>query len=273
MGTQIEAHGSDPAGLDEVRAWFLRVEECCSRFRPDSELSLANARAGEEISLSPLLADVLAAAAEMKDRTGGLVDPGVGKRVAAWGYDRTFHEVVDVDDPPLGRGPVPSWSVDGRTLRLGEGTRLDLGGIAKGWAADRAVEMSLAMMVSAGGDLRSADPAMQVDVKDVSGGLLACVALGTGGLATSSTARRRWVAGGREVSHLIDPRTGGPVESPVVSATVTAATALEAEAGAKAVVLLGSDGLVWAERQPWLRGAMVEWEDGFTYATTGLEAA
>jgi len=273
MGTRIEVHGSDSAGLDEVRAWFRRVEDRCSRFRPDSELSLANARAGEEISLSPLLAEVLAAAVDMRDRTGGLVDPGIGERVAAWGYDRTFDEIVDVDDPPLGRGPVPSWSVEGRTLRLGEGTRLDLGGIAKGWAADRAVEMGLAAMVSAGGDLRSADPAMQVDVKDASGGLLACVALGAGGLATSSTARRRWVAGGREVSHLIDPRTGCPVESPVVSATVTAATALEAEAGAKAVVLLGADGLVWAERQPWLRGAMAEWEDGFTYATAGLEAA
>lgn len=273
MGTQIEVHGADAAGLDEARAWFRRVEECCSRFRPGSELSMANARTGGAIVLSPLLVEILAAAGQLRDRTGGLVDAGVGGRVAAWGYDRTFADVTDVAGPPLDRVPAPSWSVDGDVLHLGAGTLLDVGGIAKGWTADRVVEMGLATTVSAGGDIRSADPAMQVDVKDAFGERLVGVALGAGGLATSSTARRRWRVGGREVSHLIDPRTGSPVESPVVSATVVAATALEAEAGAKAVVLLGADGLVWAESQAWLRGALVEWNDGFTYATKGLVAA
>jgi len=216
---------------------------------------------------------VLGAAAEMRVRTDGLVDVGVGGGVVAWGYDRTFADVVDVAAPPLDMVPAPSWSVDGNLLHLGAGTLLDVGGIAKGWTADRVVEMGLATMVSAGGDIRSADPAMQVDVKDASGERLVGVALGAGGLETSSTAHRWWRVGRREVSHLIDPRTGSPVESPVVSATVVATTALEAEAGAKAVVLLGADGLVWAESQAWLRGALVEWNDGFTYATKGLVAA
>jgi hypothetical protein len=59
----------------------------------------------------------------------------------------------------------------------------------------------------------------------------------------------------------------------VLSATVVAATALEAEAGAKAVLLRGGDGLVWAADQPWIHGALVVWFDGSVFATRGLEVA
>jgi thiamine biosynthesis lipoprotein ApbE len=59
----------------------------------------------------------------------------------------------------------------------------------------------------------------------------------------------------------------------VLSASAVASTALEAEAAAKAVLLLGADGLRWAERQPWISDAVVIWNDGNAYATTGLELA
>ena len=77
----------------------------------------------------------------------------------------------------------------GPALHLAEGTRLDLGGIAKGWTSDRAVERGLATMVSAGGDLRSVDPGLSVDVMGSSGEVLAEVEVGLGALATSSTGR------------------------------------------------------------------------------------
>ncbi|MBU1493168.1 MAG: FAD:protein FMN transferase [Actinobacteria bacterium] len=271
MGTQVEVHGTDHAALDEVQAWFALVEACCSRFRPESELSRANARSGQAVEMSPLLAEIMAAADDLRSRTGGLVDAGIGERLIAWGYDRTFAEVADRASIPA-PGGGDGWEVDGPLLRLAEGTRLDLGGIAKGWACDRAVEMGLATMVSAGGDLRSSDPTLAVDVRGASGETLAEIAVGMGGLATSSTARRRWTAGHRRVSHLIDPRTGAPVVSPVVGATVTAATALEAEAGAKAVLLLGEEGLAWADRRPWIRSALVEWHDGSVFATAEAAA-
>jgi thiamine biosynthesis lipoprotein ApbE len=76
---------------------------------------------------------------------------------------------------------------------------------------------------------------------------------------------------GREVSHLIDPRTMEPSRSPVVSATAVAATAVAAEAAAKAVLLHGVDSLLWADRQNWVDAAIVFWGDGSVYATQGLE--
>jgi thiamine biosynthesis lipoprotein len=174
--------------------------------------------------------------------------------------------------PVVATPPVP-WGLDGRTLYRTAGTRFDLGGIVKGWTADRAVEAGLAEVVSAGGDVRSADPATIVDIVDPWGESAVRLALGVGGLATSSTGRRRWVTSDGPAHHLIDPRTGDPAATPVVSASVTAETAVEAEAGAKAVLILGASGVAWAARQPWIRSAVVVWHDGKVYATPGVEVA
>jgi thiamine biosynthesis lipoprotein len=210
----------------------------------------------------------------VRSLTGGLVDAGVGRAVRAWGYDRTFAEVGDRDAAPasLPEGPA-RWEIDGEVLRRPPGTLLDLGGVAKGWACDRAVEAGLAAVVSAGGDVRSADERTRVEVLGIAGEVAARLHLGAGALATSSTLRRRWQAGGRAAHHLIDPRTMAPAVSPVVSATAVAGTAVEAEAGAKAILLLGEDGLAWADRQPWLHGALVVWHDGSVFATTQTEVA
>ena len=73
---------------------------------------------------------------------------------------------------------------------------------------------------------------------------------------------------GREAHHIIDPRTMRPAITPVVSASVITETAAEAEAGAKAVLILGADGLKWADSQPWIRQAVVVWHDGSVYGNS-----
>jgi FAD:protein FMN transferase len=272
MGTEIEAWG-DPTGLAEVAVMFEEIEQVCSRFRPNSELSLINGSPSTVHNPSAMLLEVLQAADSMRSRTGGLVDIGVGGLVSAWGYDRTFEEVRGLETAPEIPPERSSWQVSGGSLRRPSETSLDLGGIAKGWACDQAVERGLATVVSAGGDLRSAHPETMVSVEDPWGGLAARIALGRGALATSSTARRRWQVAGAEVSHLIDPRTGRPVRSPVLSSTVIAATAVEAEAGAKTVLIRGESGLDWANSQSWIEGALVVWHDGSVFATSGMEVA
>jgi thiamine biosynthesis lipoprotein len=222
--------------------------------------------------LSPMLTEVMQAADRARELTGGLVDVGVGAGVVTWGYDRSFEQVRDVEDTPP-PGERPSWTLQGHALIRGPGTLIDLGGVAKGWACDQAVERGMASVVSAGGDIRSIDPRTVVSVMDPFGELATRVSVGVGALATSSTTRRRWKAGGTEVSHIIDPRTMAPVSSPVMSATVVAASAVDAEAGAKAALLMGEDALVWADGADWIAGALVVWHDGSVYATPGLEVA
>ena len=124
---------------------------------------------------------------------------------------------------------------------------LDLGGIAKGWTADlaanAAVEAGLAWaLVSAGGDLRIAGDAPELDltVEDPSrgGGALAALRLASGALATSTTVRRAW---GDGLHHVIDPTTGAPADAPLVQATVWAPTCAEAEVLATWALLTGPE--------------------------------
>ncbi len=273
MGTTVAVTAVDDAGIEATRLLFEDVEATLSRFRPDSELSRVNEAPGVSVQVSPMFAEVLNVAAELSRRTDGLVDVGLGAEVAAWGYDRSFDVMPDVVVSP---SPCPGgwWELDGDTLTRPPGTAIDLGGVAKGWTCDLAVDRGLALMVSAGGDVRSAIDSATVDVADPVGAVVATVDLGRGALATSSTARRRWTAGVLPAHHIIDPRTGDPARTPVVSATAIAATAAEAEAGAKAVLIRGTDGLAWADEQPWIGGAIAVWHDGAVYATTrtGLAA-
>lgn len=272
MGTQVEGWCGRPQQETELRSLFEEVEAVCSRFRPTSELSRVNSEGGPARRLSPLLAEVVRQAAEVRSLTDGLVDAGVGGAVAAWGYDRDFSLVEGRSLPPDPQTHF-EWKVDGDTLRCHSDSRLDLGGIAKGWTCDQAVERGAGVVVSAGGDLRSAHPGTTVPVLDPWGEVAATLRVGRGALATSSTARRRWTVAGREVSHLIDPRSMAPARTPVVSATVVARTALLAEAGAKATLLHGEDSLSWAAEQDWIISALVVWHDGSVYATGGIEVA
>lgn len=270
MGTTIHVVAEDAKGYSATQSLFGRLERRLSRFRADSELTRINDDPRAAVTVSPVLARVLACAADLRGRTGGLVDPAVGASVTAWGYDRTFAEVRNVPAPPP-PSPAGEWQIRGTRLTRALGTRLDLGGLGKGWAADEAVETGRALLVSAGGDVRSGLPAARVEVRDPWGDAPATVCLGQGGLATSSVTRRSWRVGDRSVHHLIDPATGTPAITPVLAATARCRTSVESEAAAKAVLLRGDDSLAWVADQPWIDAAMVVWHTGSVFATPGWE--
>lgn len=264
MGTNVVIHASNERGIVESRALFERYEQCFSRFRPTSEVSRINLAGNRWTLVSDEMRQVLNTAQDLRNRTQGLVDVGVGAAVRDWGYDATFADVTDLDEAPAHHSAAV-WELDGNVVLLAKGANLDLGGIVKGWACDRVVEEGYATIASAGGDVRSSDPSLIVEILDGEDSLAAEIHVGVGALATSSRSKRRWLVDGREVHHIIDPRTMRPAITPVVSASVLAATAAEAEAGAKAVLILGVDGLKWADAQQWIRQAIVVWHDGNVY--------
>lgn len=270
MGTTVTVTTDLPDGVERVRILFDRVERTCSRFLPDSELSRLNADPSPRRVVSPHLAAALGVAQEMAERTGGLVTPRHGADLRSWGYDRTFEEVRDLATAPAPPRELGTMVLQGRVVERCGPVEIDLGGTAKGWTVDQAIEARLARVVNAGGDLRSTDPRTVVHVDDPWGGVAATVHLGVGALATSTTAFRRWRVAGEPAHHLIDPRTREPVRSPVVAATALAATAAEADAAAKAVLLHGRDGLDWADGADWVRAALVVWHDGSVFATAGV---
>ena len=122
--------------------------------------------------------------------------------------------------------------------------------------------------------MRSASAETIAELADPQLGTVAArVSVGVGALATSSVAKRRWQVGSGYAHHIIDPRTGAPAASPIVAASVTAATAVAAEAAAKCVLLMGTRGLAWADQQDWIRGAVAFWDTGAVFATRSVELA
>ncbi|HET7045439.1 MAG TPA: FAD:protein FMN transferase, partial [Gaiellaceae bacterium] len=235
MGTEVELFG-DPAGFAAAETEFERLEKILSRFRPDSELSRLN-RDGR-IAAGADLRRVVRLALDARERTGGLFDPTVHDALVAAGYDASF-DLLDRDRPRAAAAVACSGRVAivGSEIVLEPGVRLDLGGIGKGYAVDRAVALLGAYgpaLVNAGGDLACRGGSWPVGV-ETSAGVLT-IALERGALATSGSDRRAWAGG----HHLIDPRTGTSAESAYLRVTVAAPTAAGAEVLAKAIYL-GAD--------------------------------
>ena len=271
LGCAVRLVVTDPRRLDRCRTRLEQqldaVDSACSRFRPDSELVGLDQAEGRPVPVSPLLAGALAAALRAAELTGGDVDPTVGTAMEALGYDRDF-ELVERQGRPalLLVRPVPGWRQvrldrSAGTVAVPPGVRLDLGATAKAWAADRAAtalaaEAGCGVLVSLGGDTAVAGPAPEggwwIRVQDATGdvaalaaGPHALIAVRDGGLATSGTSARRWRRGGRQLHHLLDPRTGLPAESPWRTVSVAAASCLDANTASTAAVVRGAAAPAW----------------------------
>jgi thiamine biosynthesis lipoprotein len=241
MGCDVVVEGASGDELERIHALFEERDAAFSRFRPGSELNRVN-DAGRPAFVSPLFARMVEAALWARETTAGLVDPTLGAALEAAGYDRDF-DSLDADGAapatPQPRGEVALY---GRVLVLRRGTRLDLNGVVKAATVDDAAGLLCGPgFVSAGGDLATRGP---VDVALPGGG---AVRLVSGGLATSGRTKRRWLRGGEEQHHLIDPATGRPSASRWEEVTVCGATCLAADVAAKAAFLLGDDGPGWLD--------------------------
>jgi len=278
MGCQMLAlveRDSDvqPDSLADVSDWFEEWEQSLSRFRYDSELSRLNRTTDQPVRVSQTLWDVFQASLVADRTTGGLVTPTVLEAMELAGYDRPFEEIRG-DLGYIGLyaqiQPLSLVVTDKRrcTICLPANIRLDFGGVAKGWAAHQAVERlksSGPTLMNAGGDIAISGPRLNHEPWLVGianpfspGEDLATLHLYGSGVATSGKDRRRWMQGGLLNHHIIDPRTGQSALTDILTVTVIAPTAMEAEAAAKAVFLQGSDaGLEWLEADSGLAGVLV----------------
>jgi thiamine biosynthesis lipoprotein len=272
LGTSVRvvvAGGGDVAAARRaVESVLDTVDRACSRFRDDSELCALNRTAGTWTAVSPLLMEALDAARWAALATDGAVDPTIGRALRTAGYDRDF-AAIPANGPAIvvRLEPVPGWltlELDraGGRVRVAPGVELDLGSTAKALAADWAAGDAHAaagaggVLVSLGGDIAVAGLAPGggwpiLVAEDCTAPLGsadgAVVQIADGGVATSSTRVRRWTRGGVELHHIIDPATGGPVPGPWRTATVAAASCLQANAAATAAIVKGADAPSWLE--------------------------
>ncbi|HVT21250.1 MAG TPA: FAD:protein FMN transferase [Mycobacteriales bacterium] len=296
LGTTAQIVVANAAALHDACAaveWvLLEIDLAASRFRPDSELSLLNAAAGEWVPVSPLFARALRVGIDAAAWTDGLVDPTVGGVLVDHGYDRTFAAVA-CDGPVkilIRNVPGPSAvELDETNLRARTraGAQVDLGATAKALAADLAATAAWevaggGVLVSLGGDISvsgdgpsggwpitvtdRSDPSLPVD-----DGISELVTISAGGLATSSTRARRWRRGGSELHHLIDPATGRPAAGPWRTVSVAAETCTLANTASTAAVIAGTSALGWLTDRGF--AARLVANDGAVAHTAGWPAA
>ncbi len=238
---RIHHDGCVSSAVADSAAAFVEADESVwSRFRPTSDIARINDAAGSSVVVSPETRALVVEARIWKRRTQGVFDPLIGNALRRAGYVASFEH-----GPVWEAGrteTVGSISVDDAacTVAIPAGSSLDLGGIAKGWMADRLATFlrerisTGAVLVDAGGDLVAARETHLVGVEGDSDTLLA---LPEGsGVATSGWQTRSWRgAGGSDAHHLIDPATGSPGVRSI--ATVVAESGTAADVLAKVIAL------------------------------------
>lgn len=303
MATPMSIHIAVPsnevsvanAAIMRGMAWLDALSDRLTRFSQESELSRLNASAGTWCAVSGTLFAVVAESVAAARATDGLFDPALLPFLEAIGYDRDYSEIKhreigEVETAraePFVAGRWRGIELDARRLRifLPEGTRLDLGGIAKGWAADAMLTRYFRqydnVLINAGGDMRAqggpqpgeswpigiGNPLALPDNETTgeSSEHAAVLTVSRGGIATSGANWRWWYRGGARQHHLLDPRTGRPIDlwidasdnerdnasNLIASVTALAPTAAHAEVAAKVALLRGYPDALRAIEQPW----------------------
>ena len=272
MGSFVQIVAAGPgaeAAADAALAEVQRLERLLDRFDPASPVAKVNAAAGRStVAVPPEVAEAVELALFVARKTGGAFDPTVGPLVDVWGFGAGFQaarpsrppepEAVEAARRLVGFANLQV-KRQGATAEVGlarEGMVLDLGGIAQGYAADRALRVLQERgirqaLVDVGGEVAAlgsrpdagrgtTGQGWRVGIQHPRDGrrLLTVLQLVDRAAATSGDYQRYFEYGGRRFSHLIDPRTGYPAHG-LVAATVLHPSAAIADALATAVMVLG----------------------------------
>ncbi|HEX7490307.1 MAG TPA: FAD:protein FMN transferase [Candidatus Limnocylindrales bacterium] len=253
----LEPDGRPDQAVSDARRVISRIDRWAarlSRHSATSDLSALNADTRSSVPVRPTLASALVAGLVAADASEGFTDITLlDARLTAEGLG---------EDGWAGASRLSDWQI--KTGRRGSasvsrppGLRFDLGGVGKGWIADRALHLMASwpnVLIDADGDLAircAPGDCWEIGIDDPrrSSSQLALLRLqvpsrgvpSRWGVATSGTSIHQWTVAGTKTHHLIDPRTGRPAVTDIVQATVIAGSTLRAEALAKAAVIAGRD--------------------------------
>lgn len=250
---RLQAHDAISAAFAEIQ----RIDSLMSLHRPDSELVRVNERAAAgPVRVSPDLFRVLAKAQEIAAESEGGFDVTIRPLAQLWGFIWKEYRLPTASElertlPFVSHRRLVLDSAT-QTVRFQiPGMSLDLGGIAKGYAVDCAIEKLRALgvrdaLVRAGGDLRviGAPPGVlhwEVQLEDPQKtGHRTVIPLREAAVSTSGNYENFFIVDGKRYSHIMDPRTGLPVEN-IAACSVIAPTCMESDAWATALVVYGAE--------------------------------
>lgn len=251
-----EAQAAIDAAVEELR----RVDRTMTMFSDASEIGRVNrSAAGQPVPVSAGTRAVVAEALAWAAASEGRFDPGIGRVSGLW-------DVTRRQTPPPQRAferlagrnlyraiELEVWRGEPAVRFADRDVALDLGGVAKGWAVDRAAEALrrhgvTQAIVNVGGDLYALGRSPEggpwhvgIQSPEDPSRLAGEVAVEDGAVATSGDYLRYFAYQGRRYHHLLDPETAAPRQTPVHSVTVSAATCCAADAAATAVYGMPED--------------------------------
>jgi thiamine biosynthesis lipoprotein len=263
--------------MDAAHAEIVRLERMMTTWREDSEVARINASAGgAAVPVSHELLEVLQGAREIYDASGGVFDITFYGLKGLWHFDQDATNDIPSEDAikarlPLIDGSKVELDATKSTVRLPtKGMLINLGGIAKGYAVDRAARVLADrgftdVVVQAGGDLlvrgrKGLDP-WRVGIRDPRGtpdNYFAVAAIHDAAFSTAGDYERGFVKDGKRYHHILDPRTGHPADA-CRSVTVFAPDALTADELDDAIFILGPEkGLPLVEARPGVGAVVVD---------------
>jgi len=279
-----DAPADAQTAIEEVFSELSRIDYLMSEWKQDSPVSAVNAAAGERlVSVPEELRAMIERAVAFSDLTEGAFDITWKGLAPLWQFDETFRVPGDEEiEAALSLVDFRNIKIDGNQIGLTrQGMALGLGGIAKGYAIDRAAAVLRNrnlenFLVNGGGDVLTAGDRggkpWKVGVRAPRGGgkeLIARLNISAGAVVTSGDYERFKIVDGIRYHHIIDPRSGRPARA-CQSVTVVAPAAEVADVLATAIFVQGpSKGLQLISGRP-LTEALVIDESGKLWMTDGF---
>jgi thiamine biosynthesis lipoprotein len=258
---EIKVYGDNPAGA--VNAAFNeieRVNRLLNNYDPESEVSLINKTAGlNEVPVSPETLEALMGAQYYGKLTGGALDITIGPLLELWGFlketpsletDRPSSKELDKIRQIVDYNLIRLDAIRGKAMLLKPGMRIDAGSFTKGYAVDRAADLLKKAgikqaLITAGGTImalgkKPGGKSWQVGIRHPrrQGKLIGSVPLEDQAISTSGDYERFYQFKDRRICHIIDPRSGQPIEA-VQSISVITPSAMASDALSTALFVLG----------------------------------
>lgn len=258
----IEA-SCDDALLDQIRQRVVQLEDMLSRTKPGSDVYAINHSSGFPVTVSPETADLLTKALAWCEASGGLLDITIGSVSELWDFETGIVPDQHDIDAALSHVDWRTIGVEGNVVTLVDPeAKIDLGAVAKGYIADDLARMLRdagveSAMINLGGNAyalgrRPDGTPWEVGIQNPAeprGTSIATVSATDLAIISSGTYERSFEREGVLYHHLLDPRTGMPMQNGLASVSIAASESLTGDALSSIAFLLGeTEGIAFVER-------------------------
>ncbi len=256
---------------------LYRLDKLWSVTNPESEISKLNSR--KSTTVSPDTAEVISIALKMSELTDGAFDISIYPCLKKWGFTDKNYRVPSESEirESLKLCDYSQIAVSGNNVYLPEGCEIDLGGIAKGFAADRIYSILKQSgienaIISLGGNVSVLDKKpdgspwnIQIKNSEI------ILKIENKSVVTSGNYQRYFTEGGKTYHHIIDPKTGYPADTKLTSVTVIAESSTEADALSTALYVMGEkEALSFLKKNPQYDAVFLHEDNSVTTNNTAL---